>query len=41
MQRDAVAAARLDANRFLHRFAVRSREDILPEAWAHSPPVSA
>lgn len=36
MLRDVVAGASLDANGFLRRFAVRSREDILPEAWAHS-----
>ena len=36
MQKDAVAGAWLDAQWFLRRFAVRSREDIVPEAWAHS-----
>lgn len=36
MQRDATAGAWLDAHGFLRRFAVRSREDILPEQWAHS-----
>src|SRR5450432_3665827 len=36
MQREVIAAARLDAQRFLRRFHVRSREDILPEPWAAS-----
>lgn len=36
MERDAVAGAWLDAHWFLRRFAVRSREDILPEQWASS-----
>lgn len=36
MQRDEVSAAWLDAHRFLRRFAVRSREDILPEQWVDS-----
>ncbi len=33
---DVIAGARLDARRFLRRFAVQSREDIRPEAWLGS-----
>src|SRR5262245_8687240 len=36
MQRDVIAAACFDACAFLRRFGVRSRGDILPEAWADS-----
>ena len=35
-KRDVIADAWVDARRFLSRFAVRSREDIRPEAWADS-----
>jgi len=35
-RRDAIAQAWLDAHWFLRRFAVRSREDILPEQWVDS-----
>jgi hypothetical protein len=36
MSPDAIAEGWFDAHVFLQRFAVRSRADIRPEAWAHS-----
>jgi len=34
-RREVIAEARHDAHQFLRRYAVRSRADILPEAWIH------
>lgn len=36
MENPVIAQARFDAHWFLRRFAVRSRDDIRPEPWAHS-----
>jgi hypothetical protein len=36
VDKDAIAEGWRDAKRFLRRYAVRTRADIRPEAWAHS-----